>query len=251
MLGPLGSAQIDLGWCTLQVELKFVLYLAATAPSNWRGRFRNVLIDRRVVDRAVSIIQRFPGYIKNDLVGLWEDSRFEKYVRSDEAESLSRLMTERSSQFSDLATLSDRVFLLSEMIFHGPRWLEVDKARQVFNKLLFTPGKGQEGWLHFIRTTLLPKKKRGRPRNSEYDRIFQMRESDPLKLSYGKLARQTASFDSSHPEITRNRLRAALAQRRKSPKREDIGNEIVDSNSRAAQVLVAFSLAGDSNKFSI
>jgi hypothetical protein len=223
--GPMGIGYVDLGTATLQVDLGFILGLAA-GPMKYKRAYltrKEVTIDRAAVDRAASLLQRYPKYIENDLEGIRLEIDLEerfKAIDHKDAQAFYRALEGTNlSKFSDPEILQDKLSLLSKIASYGDRWLEVDHTRKTFEGFIRSGGKFEKQWAKFLRASVLPKKKPGRPRNNDYDRFFQLRAGNPTKFTYGKLAQMVANFDAAQTSLIRNRLRAAAAQRRKHPQK--------------------------------
>jgi hypothetical protein len=192
----------------LEVDVRSLLYVTARIIS----RTDVTEIDEAIIEAAVRAIQRLPDCLLDDLWGL----RYEEFVR----ERFDLVFHRRTP---DEKTLKTSGLELLELLFRtmGPASLKCNIFRDIFVAIFSSDGdNGQNSWQKLIASEVKVKRRRGRPRKSEYDVIFQERTGGTE--SYGKLIRRIRSSDSVSPEVFLNRVKAAVAYRkRKGPGSEN------------------------------
>jgi len=194
----------------LEVDVRSLLYLTARfiSPNHVTE------IDEAVIETALRVIQRLPDRLLDDLVGLG----YEEFVR----ERFDLVFRPREPNEKKLE-INEHGIELGKLLFRrmGPGSLRCDIFRDMFIAMFSSDGyNGHNLWQKLIKSEIKAKRRRGRPRKSEYDALYQERTAGTE--SYGKLIRRIRSSDSVSPEVFLNRVKAAVAYR----KRKGLGSEI-------------------------
>jgi len=222
--GKFGFCYVNTPFGTLELRIDSLLYMTAGMLKLIIGNPRRALMAGEmpdnmtvvtdwVVETSLEVIDRIPTYMVNDLVGMIMESQFDVYARDEGKPEVWRTLQEKLS-----SAAGDRfgVNLLSAFFQHwGILSLEMDSLRTVFRRVVATKGIVGKPWKLFLSKHFREKKKRGRPRSTEYDRLLERRTVNPETETYGKLIRDIVAAASVPPDVARNRLKSAAAYRRK------------------------------------
>jgi phage protein U len=188
----------------LEIDIRSLLYLTARLITPHEV----TEITEAVLETALRAIQRLPDYLMHDLVGIG----YEEFLR----ERLD-LELHRRKNDDNLHGNKEKSIHLFEMLLSnvGPGLLQIDAFRDEFIRLFSGDGYiGKKTWKIFVESKIRVKKRRGRPRKSEYDLIYQQRKEDAQE-SYGKLLRKISSSESVSHAVLLNRAKAAVAYRKR------------------------------------
>jgi hypothetical protein len=200
-------------------EIDIFSLLSTTAIFTKRGARvtsgENLEITEEVINAALYVLRRLPSYVMTDLIGIaFEHDSNRNLSKGDHPVTwaeLSKLIYNREDHKGDLGLLQA---VLKKL---GPGSLEMDDLRDGLTLLFSRKGLfGPKAWQKLIKDSLHPRKRRGRPRKTEYDQIFAKQISNSKKETYGKLIRELPNADSETHETLRNRLKVAMAYRKKN-----------------------------------
>jgi hypothetical protein len=206
-------AQTPLG--PLEISVDHLLAVTAEALLATEGKRigDETEITDAVVEASLNILDRIPEYMARDLLGMAMEARVERY-----AIDLGLPFSQRTLQ-KRLADPAEELFrmVILKLLFEsrGTFSLEMDDIRMAFHSIVSKKGILGKPWRKFLKTELRERKKPGRPRNTDYDLLFNKRTTNPKTETFGRLLRELPSAISVSPDVARNRLKAAAAYRRK------------------------------------
>ena len=188
----------------LEIDIRKLLYLMAYVVSP--DEVTEITED--VLEMALRVVERLPDYLMNDLLG----SRHEELLRKRVDLELRPRRDDDQLQVDTEAGIHLVRLLLSKI---GPGILEIDLLRHTFTGLFSSRGYvGRKAWTSFVESSVQVKRRKGRPRKSEYDLIYQQRTGGAPE-SYGKLLRQISSSDTITRDVFLNRAKAAVSYRKR------------------------------------
>jgi len=171
-------------------------------------------ITDEIVDAALLAVRRLPGYIREDLWGIALEQQFGSFF-DDSATKPS--WTEVAAILNDTTRRRINLRALRRILSRlGVRALRIDDVRTALTILFDGDGPiGEEAWDRLVERIQLVKPK-GRPRKTDYDRLYEKRVSSSDNSSYGKLIRELAEFQSVPADVLRNRAKASVSYRKKT-----------------------------------
>jgi hypothetical protein len=213
--GKFGFCYVDTPIGTLELRLDALLCMTARMLGLIDGRIpgdKTVITDE-VVETSLEVVDRIPKYIVNDLIGMIMEAQFDVHaLRKGKPDTWRPLQKRLSSPEGDRFGLK----VLSALFEHwGILSLEMDSIRTAFQRIVATKGIVGKPWKMFLNKHFREKKKRGRPRRTDYDLLLARRTANPETQTYGKLIRDMVAAASVPPDVARNRLKSAAAYRRK------------------------------------
>jgi hypothetical protein len=212
--GTLGFCYIATGIGTLEIHLDTLLALVASMLSTLSpykpGKITKISEDD--VEAAMTIIQRIPDYMANDFIGMTLEASFDQSGRRKKRPTMWRSASARLTGSSGKAFKLKFLNLL--FAYPGILALEIDDVRTAFKEVCSKDGAIGPQWEKFVRNHVVNKKGPGRPRNREYDALFE-KYANLATTTYGKLVRELTNPASVTTDVARNRLKSAAAYRRK------------------------------------